>query len=381
MRILLVSTSSGSRGGGEIFLLYLAEALRNAGHDPLLWCADHPRMDELAARFERIGAVYRDPYPNSYLDRKLRIFSAALDRPTVRRLSKRFASIPYDVIHLNKQTIEDGADLLGAVIHNARPVVSTIHITQSASSLGTFGGALRDILARQQLNRAGGVKWTAVSDARATELRQQIHGEVHAIYNAVSPAPKVDREEVRRELFGSRGWPADTLLVVCVARLVNQKDPSRFLRLAAKLFQKEPKSRFLWIGDGDGREAFHKEAEALGLTGSIDCTGWLDEPRRLLAGADLYLHPAAYEGLPLSILEAMAAGLPCVLSPEIAAEMTVFDENTVILTTGSGDEWLEQAATSLLRQRYAAASRDLYGSWFQPEAMADAFIRLYQSKY
>ncbi|HYR57886.1 MAG TPA: hypothetical protein VEO95_04630, partial [Chthoniobacteraceae bacterium] len=66
MKILLASTSSGSRGGGEICLLYLGRALRARGHAVTLWAARHPRMDELAERFAAFGEVVRADYTNTY---------------------------------------------------------------------------------------------------------------------------------------------------------------------------------------------------------------------------------------------------------------------------------------------------------------------------
>jgi glycosyltransferase involved in cell wall biosynthesis len=380
MRILLVSSSSGSRGGGEIFLLYLAKALLAAGHEPLLWCASHRRMDELAEQFKAIGQVYREPYKNSYLDRRLRLFSAAFDERTIRKLAGRFACIPCDLIHLNKQTLEDGLDLVEAIRRSRKPIVSTVHITQSNQSLGAVAGGLRDALALHRLNRAKEFTWTAVSDARAEELRQRLNGAVHTIYNAVSECPAVERKSIREEILAPRVWNEDCILVVCVARLVAQKDPARFLRLANALYRRDSSFRFLWIGDGDERKSFNETAASLGLADVVDCTGWSHEPRRYLGGADLYLHPAAYEGLPLAILEAMAASLPCVLSPAIAAEVDVFDGSNVILVKDHDDSWVDAATSKERREDYAAASRELYETHFRPESMAARFIDLYRSK-
>jgi glycosyltransferase involved in cell wall biosynthesis len=377
MRILLVSSSSGSRGGGELFLLYLAEALKTAGHEPVLWCASHPRMDELAQRFGAFGPVLRDPYPNSYLDRRFRVISAVRDRGLIDRLTKRFAEIPCDVIHLNKQTLEDGLDLMAALRGSVKPLVCTIHITQTSRSLGATGGRLRDFVAIRNLRRAKDIYWTAVSDSRALELGRVLGRKIPATYNAVTEGSVQERSVIRKELLAVRGWPENSVVVVCVGRLVAQKNPERFLRMAASLFQIEPACRFLWIGGGEEQAGFLEQAVGHGLSGNVDCTGWLLEPRRLLAGADLYLHPARYEGLPLAILEAMAAGLPCVLSEEITSEMDLFDSETVIIAREGDNTWSALAASSAARARYAVASSKLYQSHFRIEVMANAYLKLY----
>ncbi len=378
MRVLLASSSSGSRGGGEIFLLYLAEALRQAGHEPALWCAAHPRMDELAERFVSFGQVHRDPCPNSYLDRPTRALGASFDLPLAKHISRRWRELKPDVIHLNKQTLEDGLDLLGAARRSGLPAIATVHITQSNRMLGAAVAGIRDWLSRRALRKAGTIPLTAVSDLRGAELAAFTGRPAETIYNAVSDFTVNDREAVRTRLLTEHGWPADSLLVVCVARLVPQKDPMRFLRLAVKLHARDSRWRFLWIGDGGLLDEFERGSAALGIGSEVACTGWLPEPRKFLAAADLYLHPAAYEGLPLAILEAMCAGLPCVISPAIAAEADVFNSSSVIVCDEADDSWLERAADPASRETYGQASRRLYEEHFRPEVMAEKFIRLYR---
>lgn len=90
--------------------------------------------------------------------------------------------------------------------------------------------------------------------------------------------------------------------IVTVGRICRQKDPSFFARVANKL----PSARFTWIGDGDS-----VQADNLRRNG-VEVTGWLSaaEVRRRVGEADLYLHTAAWEGAPLSTLEAISEGCP-----------------------------------------------------------------------
>lgn len=377
MRILLASSSSGSRGGGEIFLLYLAEALKTAGHHPILWCASHPRMDELANSFSQFGNVYRDPYPNSYLDRPTRVLGSMIDRKTRVRISKRWTEIAPDVIHVNKQTLEDGLDLLAAAKNSGLPYITTIHITQSNRSLGAKGARLRDGLASRELKKHTNAPITAVSDLRTDELQSFLSREVDTIYNAVPDLTPTDRSRTRKKIFADYGWPEETVLVVCLARLVPQKDPPRFLRLASKWHRRDSKTRFLWIGDGDLKREFSHQAEKIGLADIVATTGWIAKPHELLESADIYLHPAAYEGLPLSILEAMSASLPCILSPEIIAEARVFSNSSVIPCPESDDSWLVPACSASEREIRGKASRTLYEKHFRPQSMAQKFLQIY----
>ena len=87
MRILFASSSSGSRGGGETFLIYLGEGLAARGHDVALWTSSHPRMDEIAVRFAAFGEVRRVEYTNTY-DRPRRSLAALMDRKTPNRAAR-----------------------------------------------------------------------------------------------------------------------------------------------------------------------------------------------------------------------------------------------------------------------------------------------------
>src|SRR4051812_42093326 len=113
MKILLASSSSGSRGGGEIFLKYLGQGLAARGHELIFWCAQHPRMDELADGLASIGEVVRAPYRNFY-DYKTRILATCLNNGTSRKLAAEWLHLRPDVVHVNKQNLEDGLDMLRA---------------------------------------------------------------------------------------------------------------------------------------------------------------------------------------------------------------------------------------------------------------------------
>src|SRR5262249_48443671 len=134
MRVLLVSSGSGSRGGGEIFLDYLGKELTVRGHEVVMWIPNHPRMDELAAKCGRFALVIRGDYRNTY-DHRGRSLSTCFNRGVSHRIAREWKSLRPDVIHINKQNLEDGLDLLRAARKSTLPSVCTIHLTQTARYL------------------------------------------------------------------------------------------------------------------------------------------------------------------------------------------------------------------------------------------------------
>lgn len=99
----------------------------------------------------------------------------------------------------------------------------------------------------------------------------------------------------------------DKITIISVGRLSIQKNPRLFNEIA-KEFITNKDVQFIWCGDGELKSEL--------TSPNIKCTGWItkDEIAQYLASADIYLSTSLWEGLPLSVLEAMSIGLPLVLS-------------------------------------------------------------------
>ena len=341
MKILFITSSSGSRGGGEIYLLRMGKALRKLGHEVALWASDNSRMDELCQLFGDSGPVFRSAYQNTY-DRKLR--GLLHSGPEAAAAVRIWMDWRPDLLHINKQNLEDGLDLLAASDSACVPTVCTVHLTQKPSSLGAILGGLRDTGAQRALRRYRG-SFVAVHESRAEELRQFIgdNKKVVAISNGVEiPSASVlaGLREKKRQEIGIRG---ESFLVLGVGRFVEQKRPLNFLRHAARIKQERPDARFIWLGaeneKGFGwvgkrtrlgqsslRKQWNQLVVELNLADSVRQLPWQPDPLPFWAAADLYLHTACYEGLPFSLLEAMAAGVPVAVAGEVRKDLSFLNE-------------------------------------------------------
>ncbi len=310
LRVLLATASSGSQGGGELYLVSLAQQLRTDGHQVEALLSDHSRMGGLAELLHPFAKVHRVPYVNMY-DRPLRTLGSVLDRRTIARLTNQFRQIAPDIIHVNKQNLEDGLDLLLAARRSGLPHVTTIHITHSMASLSAIGGRLRDWVARRVLRKPSD-HYLAIAESGHRELKDYLATDdcqrnVHLVHNGVSLPPVGDRQSMRRQ------WkcaPGDIILG-CVARIEKQKNPLFMIDLLARL----PKNvRLVWVGDGRLRADFEAAAARAGVTDRLIIEGWRTDARSRMAGFDIFVLPSQFEGLPLAVLEAMSAGLPCLVS-------------------------------------------------------------------
>ena len=339
LRVLLVSSSSGSKGGGELYLVNLAEGLKSLGHVVEALLSNHPRMDALARLLQPWAKVHRERYTNTY-DRPLRTLGAVLDRPLIRRLRNRLRGLQPDVIHVNKQNLEDGLDLILAATRSSLPLVSTVHITRDPASLRALAGPLRRldcaVRAPPHANAMPGNR---------PRLRRPIDNPVGRCHPAVthplrdqrrSRAPPGDRAAIRRE------WQCNDRDVVlgCLARIEHQKDP---LFLVGLLPDLPEQVRLVWLGDGSLRDELLETARRLGVRDRVRVEGWRSDARARLAGFDLFALPSRYEGLPLALLEAMAAGLPCVASAVDGTREAIVDgESGYFCPPNDREAWLSR---------------------------------------
>ena len=127
-------------------------------------------------------------------------------------------------------------------------------------------------------------------------------------------------QQMRLEL----GIPLDSPVVGHVGRFNQQKNHSFLIEIFGKILQLEPEAILLLIGDGEMRPEIETKVNSLGIENKIIFTGVRKDVEKLMTGVmDVFLLPSLYEGLPLVLLEAQAAGLPCVISETVSEETDV----------------------------------------------------------
>ena len=105
------------------------------------------------------------------------------------------------------------------------------------------------------------------------------------------------------------GWPGEGPVIGTVAALRAEKNLSRLLHAFAIVRRDRP-ARLVIVGDGPDRPALEALAQTLGLAGSVHFAGHLEQPQAAYRGFDVFALSSDTEQMPLSVLEAMAAGLP-----------------------------------------------------------------------
>lgn len=121
----------------------------------------------------------------------------------------------------------------------------------------------------------------------------------------------------RRDVRERLGIADNEIVIGHVGRFQPQKNHGFVLRTFHELHESLPESVLLLVGDGPLREEMEREARDLGCGGAVRFLGARADVPDLMQAMDVFFLPSLYEGLPLVLLEAQAAGLTCVISDTI----------------------------------------------------------------
>jgi glycosyltransferase involved in cell wall biosynthesis len=314
-------------GGSETLAMQLAGALNRDGRYACsLYGVDHggPLTEALAA----------DGIPYRVFSRK-----RGLDWRLLGQLARQFREDKVQLVHTHHlgQLLLAGiaARLAGAA------VVHTEH------EFYTLGRRRHQQILRLLSLFAGTVTTVA---APVTEFLTQRVGipmwKIKTIPNGVD----VTRFQLARPINRSElGWNGGNIVVGCVARLDPGKGHAVLLDAFHRVLGRQPQARLLLIGDGGERSRLAAQAEALGVNGSVRFLGSRADVPRLLAACDVVTLASICEGLPLSILEAMAAGKPVVATRVGCVPQVVQDGLTGLLVPPGDAAALAESLESLVR--------------------------------
>lgn len=122
-----------------------------------------------------------------------------------------------------------------------------------------------------------------------------------------------------------------------VARFMKQKNQTLLLEAFAEAKNQAPDINLVFVGDGELRSELEKKIEILGIRENVFLAGNVHNVNEYLAKADIFVLSSDYEGLPLSILEAMAAGLP-IISTNVGGVADIVTDNGILIPPKDGTQ-------------------------------------------
>lgn len=161
--------------------------------------------------------------------------------------------------------------------------------------------------------------------ACSTEAGRAIFGKqpFSILTNAIDAVTFAPDEKLRSEVRAELGL-GDAYTVMHVGRMVYAKNHEFLLDAFRELLNTEPGARLVLVGDGELRSQVGEKAAQL-PGGSVRMLGSRTDIPRLLQAADIFVFPSRFEGMPVTMIEAQAAGLPCIKSDTVTNECVVTD--------------------------------------------------------
>lgn len=321
-------------------------------------------------------------------------FRLRSDVRVVRELRRLLRSGAFDAVHVHGLK----ALLLASVAAWPRPplpMVYTLHNSLPAAKF-TLSGCRREALLRWALRQAQAV--IVVSQAQAADLerrRLQNADQVHVVPNGIALAALAETHSTRntplsKDAARARLGVLNDVTVLTVARAISAKglddliDAAQIMRrLPPPQLQLPKPVRFLIAGDGPELSRLVARVEEEGLSQQVRFLGHRSDVPVLLQAADIFLLPSHSEGMPLTIMEAMAAGLPVLATNVGGIPEVVVDDVTGILVPPHEPKRLAEALSNLaadaqLCNRMGAAGRDRVEQHFTQEKMLAAVETVYE---
>jgi glycosyltransferase involved in cell wall biosynthesis len=331
------------------FLLPLMRAIRVRGHEVIGVCADGPLLARPRAEAFRIEAVAL-----------ARTTSLLAHWRAFRALVRLFRAEKPDLVHAHMP-------ISGFLARMAAWWVGVPHIAYTGHGFWfNFPGSWsRSVVgfAMEWLAARVTDTFLTVSEAEAHDARRlRIHGRATAIGNGRDPARFRPDPSARQRVRAALEVADGQVVVLAVSRLVWHKG---YPELAAAM--RTMTKAALWvIGERLASDRGQDMAELLrnaGLGDRLRLLGYRDNVPELMAAADIFALPSRFEGLPMSVIEAMLSGLPVVAADVRGPAEQVVPEITGLLVTPGDAPALTAAlrrliADAALRARMGAAGRE-----------------------
>ena len=310
--------------------------------------------DEIVARI----AAHRPGAPVVVLPR----FGSKFDLRSIGAHVRAFRRIGADVCHVNLRTPYACQGALIAGVLTGTRLVAVEHLALHSPS-GFMRWTRRRLHSRYAAHVSVGIESARLVEAEVGLPRGTVDTIHNGILDVELPPPPV---EPHAPVLGSLG------------RLDEQKGYELLVEALADL----PEATAVIVGEGPQRSLLEARAGELGVSERLCLPGWSDDARSLLPTFDVFVLPSRYEGFPLSIVEAMLAGLPVVASGVGSIAEAVEDGETGFVVPSGDRAALVAALRKLvgdpgLRRRLGDAGRARARLEFTAPAMAARYERLY----
>ncbi|OAK19578.1 glycosyl transferase family 1 [Bacillus wiedmannii] len=303
LRVLHVVVNM-NRGGAETLIMNLYRNIdRSKVQFDFLTCKEGVFDEEIV---KLGGEVHRIPYVTD-----------VGHRGYIKALNTFFNSHPqYKIIHSHMDKMS------GFVLRSAKKARVPVRIAHSHST-SSEGGAIAKIYKwyAGAFITSCATHFLACSVAAAQWLFANRESATKILKNGIECDEFTFNPDIRAQVRKELNLHGDVFVIGHVGRFAHPKNHTFLIDIFAQLIEYRPNSILLLVGDGPLRLEMKKKVEKLNLTDKVKFLGIRSDINRLLQAFDTFIFPSIYEGLPVTLIEAQGAGLPCIISDTITQDV------------------------------------------------------------
>lgn len=334
MKRILCIVSAMNTGGAETFLMKLYRQLDKTKFQ-MDFCVNETKKGFYEDEILKLGGrIYRIPMKTE----NMRAFKNALFQ-TVRDNKYKYVM----------RVTSNAVGFLDLKIAKKAGAEMCIARSSNSSDGGSRKAEMANKMGRVLYGRYVDVK-IAPSDLAAKYTFGESafrRGEVHFLHNALDLNcycfDQSEREAVRREFH----IQPDTKVVGHIGRFNRQKNHAFLLKIFCVIHGMEPNSMLLLVGRGEMEKEIREQVRSLGLEDAVIFAGIRSDIPALFSAMDVFVFPSFFEGMPNTVIEAQAVGVPCIISDTITREAGITGIVHYESLSDTEEKWADAALSAV----------------------------------
>lgn len=303
MKIIQIMPEFGL-AGAEIMCENLIYELRGIGYEVIV-ISMYDYHSAITERLEAKGIEIR------YLDKKI-----GFDVSMISKMKKEFDKLKPDIIHTHRNCAQYA--IPAAILSNIKCRVHTVHNIAKKENI-KFARILNKVFSKKC-----GLKLVALSKNVQDSIVEEYNissNEVPIVFNGINLEKCIPKISYKKN---------DIFKILHIGRFSEQKNHIGLLEAFEKFHGLYPDTKLQLIGDGEMRNEIMVYVNKKGLDNAVEFLGLQDNVYYFLNNADIFVLPSLYEGMPMTLIEAMGTGLP-IITTLVGGIPDMLDENNAIL--------------------------------------------------